>query len=75
VAHTNGQVGRQGEGVAAGAADAGGHAIEVGPAPGEQRHPRTQLRQPHGGGLTQPAAGPGDDRQLACHVRHLILPP
>jgi hypothetical protein len=70
-----GQVGRQGEGGAAGDADAGGHAIEAGPAAGEQRHLSTQPRQPHGGGRTKPAAGPGDDRQLACHVRHLILPP
>src|SRR6266576_1432410 len=48
----------------AGAADAGGHAVEAGLAAGEQRHPRPQFRQPHGGGLTKPAAGPGDNRQL-----------
>jgi len=60
-----GQVGWQGEGGATGAADAGGHAVKAGPAPGDQRHPRTQLREPHGGGLTKPAAGPGDDRHLA----------
>jgi hypothetical protein len=70
-----GQVGWQGEGGAAGAADAGGHAVEAGPAAGEQRHLSTQLRQPHGRGRTKPAAGPGDDRQLAFRVWHLILPP
>jgi hypothetical protein len=60
-----GQVGGQGESGATRVADAGGHAVKAGLAPGQQRHPRPQFRQPHGGGLTKPAAGPCDDRHLA----------
>jgi len=68
------QIGRHGDSGTAHIADAGGHPAQAALAPGKQRHPGAELRQPHRRSLTEAAAGPGGNRQLALQVRHLALP-